>query len=302
MIKNKRNVSSDIGNNYVSYIDTDSVFIRLNYFLKNQCVDIDIWDHLNRNIKVKYLLLLSKVIEIFVNDKSYNQTQLIDYNSIITQDDFSIKLKQEIVCSNMLHIGAKMYAYHVINEEGYDEDFIDAKGIEIVRSSSPVIFRKALKDVLEKLLKGYSDDVLSDIVDKYKSLFYDAKPEEISVSIGVNGIDTYIYDDFTYKKGTPYHLKAVAHYHSLLETFSISYKYPEINEGDKIKVVYIKDNPWGYGTIGYQKWPKEFFDIGISIDYDKMIEKYFINKSKILLDPINRSYILEDKTIENLFF
>jgi DNA polymerase elongation subunit (family B) len=288
--------------NYISYIDTDSVFIKLNQYLIDQKVDINLWNNLDKKTKIHFLLKLSKEIESVINNKSYNYTQLQDYNSIITEDDFSIKLKQEIICSNMLHIGPKMYAYHVINEEGYNTNKIDAKGIEIVRSSSPTIFRKSLKDILERLLKGDSDDQLNSIVKSYKNEFYYAKPEDISVNIGVNGLEEYISSDNTYKKGTPYHIKSVAHYHCLLHEFDIEYKYEQIKEGDKIKVVYIKKNPWGFETIGYYKFPNEFLDKGLSIDYDKMIEKYFTNKVKILFDPINRSSILNDNTIENLFF
>jgi DNA polymerase elongation subunit (family B) len=288
-------------NNYVAYIDTDSVFIMLNQFLINQGVDIDKWNALDRDIKVKYLLKLSKEIETHVNNKSYNQTQLIDYNSTIEQDDFSIKLKQEIVCSNALFLAPKMYAFHVINEEGYDTDDVSAKGIEIVRSSAPTVFRNALKEILELLLKGHSDEELSEKVDKYKQMFYKAKPEDISVNTGVNGIDKYI-TEFEYGSGTPYHIKGIAHYHFLLDQFGISNKYSHIKEGDKCKVVYLLPNKYNVPNITYYKYPKEFIDNGIKIDYDTMIEKYFMNKARIILDPINRSNILEDKGVEDVFF
>jgi len=290
-----------MGNNYVAYIDTDSVFIMLNQYLIDQGVDIEKWNAIDKDTKVKFLLRLSKEIETHVNDKSYNHTQLVDYNSIVDQDNFSIKLKQEIVCSNALFLAPKMYAFHVINEEGYDTDNVDAKGIEIVRSSAPTAFRNALKTILELLLKGHSDEELSTLVDKFKKEFYKAKPEDISVNIGVNGIDKYIVDG-EYRKGTPYHIKGIAHYHFLLKELGIEHKYEHIKEGDKCKIVYLRPNKYGLDTVTYYKWPKEFFDNGILIDYDIMIEKYFINKAKIILDPINRAGILEDKGVEDLFF
>jgi len=288
--------------NYVAYIDTDSVFIMINDFLINQGIDIDKWNSLDKKIKIPLIIKLSKSIENIVNKKSYQNIQLVDYGSIITDDDFSIKLKQEIVCPNALFLSPKMYAFWVLNNEGYDCDEIDAKGIEIVRSSSPTVFRKALKEVLERLLKGDNDSILSDIVDNYKQIFYNAKPEDISVNIGVNNLDKYIDEDGYPILGTPYQVKGVACYHLLLNEFNISHKYERIKEGDKIKIVYIKNNPWKFNAISYYKWPEEFTNNGIRIDYDLMIEKYFINKAKILLDPINRSGILDDKGVESLFF
>ncbi len=282
--------------------DTDSVFIMLNKFLVNQGIDIEAWDVLDNKVKIPLILKLSKIIETFVNKRSYHDIQLKDYNSAVLEDDFSIKLKQEIITSRMLHLGPKMYCYHVINNEGYDCDNIDAKGVEIVRSSAPTIFRNALKKILERLLKGDDDSVLSGIVKEYKNKFYDAIPEDISVNIGVNNLDKYINEDNHYLKGTPYHIKAISHYHCLLDEFDINHKYERIKEGDKIRLVYIKKNKWGFDTVGYYKWPVEFDDNDIQIDYDKMIKKYFINKAKIILDPINKDKILNDDSIVNLFF
>jgi len=282
--------------------DTDSVFIKLNKLLINQGVDIQKWNTIDQDIKIKLLLKLSKNIEDIVNDRCYYDVQLNDYNSIVQEDDFSIKLKQEIICSNALFIAPKMYCYHIINDEGYDCDKIDAKGVEIVRSSAPTIFRNALKKILERLLKGDDDSVLSGIVEEYKDKFYDTIPEDISVNIGVNNLDKYINEDNHYLKGTPYHIKATSHYHCLLDEFDINQKYERIKEGDKIRLVYIKKNKWGFDTVGYYKWPVEFDDNDIQVDYDKMIEKYFINKAKIILDPINKTKILDDDSIVNLFF
>ena len=116
--------------NYISYIDTDSLFIKLGFFLEKQGVSKEKWDNLDQDVKVKYMIKLSKLIESRVNERSFNELQIKDYGSTVPENDFSIKFKQEIICSNILHLGPKMYAYHTINDEGFDCDKIDAKGIE----------------------------------------------------------------------------------------------------------------------------------------------------------------------------
>ena len=287
---------------YISYIDTDSLFIKLNQFLGNQGIDMDKWANLSQNVKVGYLIKLSKAIEKIVNHRSYEEIQRGDFNSTVDQEDFSIIFKQEIICSNILHLGAKMYAFHTINDEGWDCDKIDAKGIEIVRSTSPKVFRSALKDLLEHLLKGKDDEFLSDMVDSHKATFYSAKPEDISVNTGVNKLAEYINEDFEYRKGTPYHVKGVANYHFLLKSLDLTNRYESIKEGDKCKVVYLKKNKYGFNILTYYRWPKEFTEHGIMVDYDIMIEKYFSAKAHILLDPINRESILEDNSIMDEFF
>lgn len=287
---------------YISYIDTDSLFIKLNQFLRDKGIDMDKWALLPQKTKVKLLIKLSKTVEKVVNERSYNEIQRGDYNSKVDIDDFSIVFKQEIICSNILHLGPKMYAYHTINDEGWDCDKIDAKGVEIVRSTSPKVFRSALKDLLERLLKGADDDILSKLVEEHKATFYSAAPEDISVNTGVNKLAEYINDDYTYKSGTPYHIKGVANYHFLINKLNIHKRYESIKEGDKCKVVYLKKNKYGIEVMTYYIWPEEFTKAGIQIDYDTMVEKYFIAKGHILLDPIQREKILEDKTTMDLFF
>ena len=260
------------------------------------------WNALPQDTKVRLLIKLSKCIERDVNNRSFLELQQKDYGSNVERDDFSIVFKQEIICSNILHLGPKMYAYHTINDEGWDCDKVDAKGIEIVRSTSPKVFRSTLKDLLTYLLKGETDDQLYERVEKHRDNFFKASPEDVSVNTGVNNLSTYIDEDNKYKKGTPYHVKGVSNYHFLLKELRLNNKYESIKEGDKCKVVYLKKNRYGFKVMTYYKWPKEFDVNGIIVDYELMIDKYFIAKAHILLDPINRESILEDRSVVDMFF
>ncbi len=288
---------------FVSYIDTDSLFIRLGHFLKRQGVDIPVWDALPQATRVEYLLKLSKYIEDDINDRMFEETQCVDYTSAVDREDFTIGFKQEIVCDNALHISPKMYAFHVINEEGFDCDKVDAKGIETVRSSSPRVFREGLKGLLKLILTSTpDDDMISYISDKIVG-FYTAQPEHISVNIGVNNILKYREPDDKWKKGTPYQVKGAINYMFLLREMKLSHKYEPIHEGDKCKFTYIKPNKWGIAGITYFEWPKEFKAQGIIPDVDLQIEKYFVGKSKILLEPIHKLNLLDSSNnAESDFF
>ena len=287
---------------YISYSDTDSLFIRFSHFLEISGIDTKIWNSLPQSSRTPILIKLSKAVERVVNERSFNELQIGDYNSFVKRDDFSIKFKQEIICSNMLHLGSKMYAYHVVNNEGFDCDKVDAKGIEIVRSTSPKVLRTALKDLLEHLLKGKDDEFLNNLMETHKKGFYKVIPEDISINSGVNNISEYVNEDFTFKPKTPYHIKGVGNYHFLLNKLNITWKYEQIKEGDKVKVVYLKKNRFGIDVLSYYRWPREFTANGILVDYQKMVDKYFTSKAKILLDPINRSSILDDRSAMSDFF
>jgi DNA polymerase elongation subunit (family B) len=278
---------------FVSYIDTDSLFIRLGHFLDQQGVDIPVWDALPQETRVKYLLKLSKYIEGNINDRMFEETQCIDYTSAVPRDDFSIEFKQEIVCDNALHIAPKMYAFHVINDEGFDADKVDAKGIETVRSSSPTVFRDGLKGLLELLLTATPDDDIMEYVSDKIVAFYNARPEDISTNIGVNNMAKYRDPDNMYIKGTPYHIKGALNYMHLLKKFELDHKYEPIREGDKCKFTYVKKNMHGIDGITYFEWPKEFKKHGILPDVEKQIEKYFVGKAQILLEPIHKMNLLD---------
>jgi len=282
----------NIRESYISYIDTDSLFIRLGHFLKVQGVNIPSWNALDKKVKVGYLLKLSKYIENNINERMYNETQLVDYTSMVDKDDFSIKFKQEIICDNALHISAKMYAFHVINQEGFDTDKVDAKGIETVRSSSPKVFRLALQGLLKLILTNTDDDSIKIYISDKIVEFYSASPEDISVNIGVNGITKYKEGESSYSKGTPFQVKGAINYMFLLKELGLSHKYEPIHEGDKCRFTYIKKNKWGIDGITYFEWPKEFKEHGIIPNYDIQIEKYFLGKAEILLNPINKNNLL----------
>lgn len=287
---------------YVVYVDTDSLFIDLNRYLFNKGVPMRLWDKLDQKKKSEYLLRISKVLEKNIGSRMFDEVQTIDYNSSVPMDVFSIGFKQEIVCKSVIFIAPKMYSFHVINNEGFDCDKIDNKGIEVVRSTSPSVFRAALTDIIKRLLNEEGDDTLIELIEKYKKDFYNSCPEDMSINVSANNISKYVDADNMYQKGTPYNIKGVSHYHRLLKEFNIDSRYPMISEGDKCKFIYLKPNRYGIDSITYYQYPKEFIDRGVVPDYSKMIEKYFDNKISIILDPIKRSDIINGYSTMDSFF
>jgi len=287
---------------YVAYIDTDSLFLMIGEFLNNNGISRGMWEKIPQDTRTDYCITISKIIENVVNDRAYNETQLTDYNSIVEYDDFRIDFKQEIVCPASIFLAPKMYCFNVVNEEGFSCDKIEAKGIEIVRSNSPKVFRNVLKELIERILKGDDDNTLRELIDDKKSKFYSSIPEDISTNIGVNNISEYVDENNLCSKGTPYQVRGAANYHWLLNEFDLNWKYEKINTGDKCKVVYIKNNKYGIRILSYYEYPQEFLDNGILPDYNVMIEKHFEKKARIILDPLNRGGIVDGRSVEDEFF
>lgn len=284
---------------YVIYMDTDSNYNNFGMFRKQWITD-EKWDNLTEEERVKTVDDVAKIVEDYVNNKVFNETQMKVYNS--TVEDFKITYKQEKIARSGLFIRKKKYATWTILDEGVKKNSISITGLEIIRSETPSMFRDALKDLLDMIIKGANDKSVKDKYDEYKKIALTLRPEEVSANMGVNNIQKYINNNNQAAKGTPWHVKGVGNYRMLAEHLGISNKYPEVNEGEKAKVIYVKPNNFNIEAITYQYWPSEFSDAGIQPDYQRMIDKFFTKKVEYLLSPMGRDAVLKQNRFVNVFF
>ena len=285
-----KNKKTDYVNDYVKYIDTDSLFVGLGDWINDQGYEKE-WNALSDDDKIKNIKVISNIIEKYIDDRIFNEVQLRDYNSQVY--DFKIGFKQEIIAKTALFIKKKKYAYWLLNKEGVSKDEIKVTGLEIVRSESAEAIRPRLKEVMEMIMKQKSDDEIAKTIRKYKKELNKLSAEELAANIGVNGIKKYLgVNNHSPKSGTPWHVKGVYNYRLLLKELGIKDKYEDIYEGLKAKVIYVKKNPYIDGTITFHEWPKEFDEI-IQFDAETMIDKFFIKKVKLLLEPIGKENIVD---------
>lgn len=276
--------------------DTDSLFIHIGKVLE-QNIDKDILQQMAEKEILDTVKKVNILIENYVNDRIYREMQRIVYNSAET--DFRIKFKQEIIAKSVLFVKKKKYSAWHINEEGATVDRIKTTGLEIVRSDTPEVVRPVLKEIITMILKGNSDKEISDRVLSIKKELLSSTPEQISTNTGVHNLSKYIGADNSCRKGTPIHVRSVANFRSLTRFLKIENKYEDIVDGSKVKIVYLKKNKFGFDSIAFLRWPSEF-DKVIQIDYDKQIEKVFLNKVQILLEPMNKINLLNGKAKEIL--
>ena len=282
----------------VIYIDTDSLFVGLGRWIE----DVGYGEYFNKlsdDRKIEYIKKISRAMERYIDNRIFNETQLLDYNSQV--HDFKIAFKQEIIAKTALFVKKKKYAYWLRNDEGIPTNKIKVTGLEIVRSESAEAIRPRLKKVMEYIMKQKADNDISNLIRMYKKELSQLDPESLAANIGVNGIKKYIGSG-TPKKGTPWHVKGVWGYRLLLKQLGIEDKYEDIQEGLKAKVIYVKKNPYNINTITFYEWVPEFDEI-IQFDSETMIDKFFVKKIRMLLDPINKESIIDsDMSAVNAFF
>ena len=88
--------------------------------------------------------------------------------------------------------------------------------------------------------------------------------------------------------GCPIHVRGGLVYNHFLRVHKLSNKYPLINNGEKIKFIFLKEpNTVQSNVISFpQGGIPEELDLAKYIDYNTQFEKSFLDPLKIILDSI----------------
>ena len=295
-VANKLNefVNKEVGTKnveYSFYSDTDSTYITLGALVEKNLKNKDkqsIVDVLD-----KYC---SKQIEPTINDACESLSEYLNaYKRNIT-------FKREIIADRGIWIAKKRYAVNVYNSEGvsYDPPKLKVLGMEIVRSSTPAPVRKALKEAVSIALTK-DEETLKRYVADLEAKWHTLEPEDIAFPRGVNGVKEYSDPNSIFRKGTPIHVRGALIYNHLVTSKGLEKKYQLIQEGDKIKFLYLREpNPLGTHVITFAGEVPPEFNLREYIDYDTMFEKSFLEPLNSLLSCIGWK-VKETASLEGLF-
>ena len=112
-------------------------------------------------------------------------------------------------------------------------------------------------------------------------------PEDIAFPRGCNNLIKYDSESDIYMKGTPIHVRGSLLYNHQINKLDLTHKYERIQDGDKIKFLYLKEpNSIGENTIAFvTKLPKEF-NLKQYIDYETIFTKAFLDPLENIIDPL----------------
>lgn len=209
--------------------------------------------------------------------------------------------KREAIASKGLIRGKKNYALYIHNSEGvtYNPPKLKPMGIEIVRSSTPKWARKSLKECLQMMFEK-DEQTLKNHFEKLEAEFKKLPVEDIAFPRGVSDIDKWSADGRGYKGRCPIHVRASLLYNMHTSKFQ---KYAPIQNGDKIKFVYLKmPNSIGENIIGFPAGgtlPKE---LGLDkyVDYEKQFDATFKEPLQSLTD-VAEFALVDITTLEDFF-
>jgi len=278
---------------YVIASDTDSIYLNLGplvtKFFSNRSSD-----------KAAIVSLLDKIcqdkLEPFI-EQSYQE--LADYVQAYEQ---KMQMKRENIADTGIWTAKKRYILNVWNSEGvaYAEPKLKIMGLEAVKSSTPAPCRQKIKDALKVIVNGTEDDVIKFISD-FRKEFKQLPPEQIAFPRTASNVDKFYDSSTLYKKGTPIHVRGSLLYNHLIKQNKLETRYPKINNGEKIKFIYLKvPNPIMENVVSFiADFPKEL-EISKYVDHDLQFDKSFVEPVRAILDSIGWS-VEKKVTLESFF-
>jgi DNA polymerase elongation subunit (family B) len=281
------------GEDYVIAVDTDSVYLNMGPLVETvykgrEKTTEGIVSFLDKVCQVE----LEKYIE-----SCYQE--LADYVNAYEQ---KMQMKRENIADRGIWTAKKRYILNVWDSEGvrYETPKLKMMGIEAVKSSTPAPCRVKIKEALNIIMNKTEDDLIS-FVETFKKEFYKLPPEDISFPRSVNELTKYRSVSTIYQKGTPIHTRGSLLYNHYIKDKSLDSKYPLINNGEKIKYVYLKTpNIIHENVISFiQQFPKEL-GLGKYVDYELQFDKSFIEPLKSILNCIGWN-VEKTNTLESLF-
>jgi len=261
---------------YNIYVDTDSVFYQAAPLVKarNPEIDVDSDEQM-----IPAILSVAKEVQDHIN-MVYDSMSKKMFN--VSNHRFDIK--QETIAKGGFWVSKKRYAQWIINDNTVNCDKLDVKGLDVKRSSFPTYFKEVMETVLMDILKAEDKDIIDDKILKYKREMSEQYFVDIAKNSAVKDMSKYVFKNQAigeFMKGTPAHVKAALTYNQLLKYYKAPYKYEPMKDGDKIKWVYLKNNPLGLDSVGLTGYndPKEILDLVEQyIDYDLIWQKELENK------------------------
>ena len=278
---------------YVIASDTDSIYLNLGPLVQTVYKGREVSNE-------KIVSFLDKVCDVELEKYISSSYQtLADYVGAYDQKMF---MKRENIADRGIWTAKKRYILNVWDSEGvrYEQPKMKIMGLETARSSTPAYYRDKLKKAFKIIIDKSNDDLIS-FIENVKKETKEMEIADISFPRGLNGLGKYKSSSDMYAKGTPIHVRGAILYNHHVKRLKLTHKYPYIQEGEKIKFVYLKKpNPIGENVIAYlQTLPKEF-NLQKYIDYNLQFEKSFLEPLKNVVETIG--WMVEKKgTLESFF-
>ena len=289
--------------NFCTYVDTDSNYFHAEPLLKHLYPNFselpaEEQDDLLEKMALKYQDLITEYYDTLANE-AFNINQ------------HRLEMKTECTIRSGFFSGKRRYAQYITKKEGIKVEDIDVKGLDFMKSNFPPLFKKFFNGILDKILFGATRNEIDQEILEFKNSLDTLPLELLGKPTGVKDIKKYIERPpgagnifTTLKTGAPVNVKAAVRYNDFLKFKGLDKKHSQIVAGDKIKWVYLKDNPYKIDTMGFLDFdfPKEIRTfVEQYIDRDKAFDSILKNKLESFYKDLSWGSLTLNTHVNNFF-
>jgi DNA polymerase elongation subunit (family B) len=268
--------------NYCAYVDTDSNYFNAEPLLRHLYSNFDEMSDKDRDSVLEKEAL--KYQDIITND--YDRLAKDCFN--VTSH--RLEMKTECVIRSAYFRATRRYAQWITKQEGIENETLDVKGLEFKKANFPPVFGKFFKSCLEQVLKGVPKHEIDSQLLEFRRQILSG---EIPLADIGNPQAVKKMNKFTERKaragemfssigkGAPAAVKASIIYNDLLRFWKLDKKYNYITQGEKIKWIYLKSNPYRIEAIAFLDYdiPEQIHTfIEQYADRQKVFESILLNK------------------------
>jgi DNA polymerase elongation subunit (family B) len=264
---------------YVVTSDTDSLFI--------ECKDLVLQRYPETKTKDEYIkavLEIATEIQKAANDNIDKVTR--EYFNVKERSHY-FELKQEVIIERGYFAGKRRYAMYIVNKEGVTVDELDMKGLDLMKSNMTPMYSKFGEKLIQDIMFGKPKSEIDQQIIDFKKHVKTIPIAELAKPTGVKQVSSYIDRKpgvgeifSTLRLKCPINTKAAIWYNDLLRFKKLDKQYPCFTEGDKMKYIQLKDNPYRIDVIGFTGKDPEFIEQFIDqyADRDEGFEATLMNK------------------------
>jgi len=280
-------MNKKLGTDNIDYVvtsDTDSLFVQvkelalqMNPELVN--ADKDEW--------IKVVLEIASEVQELANE--YMHTLVKDlFNIDYPNEPHYFELKQEVVLERGYFAGKRRYAQYIVNKEGVTTNELDMKGLDLMKSNFPPMFKEFGEHILTEIMFGKPKAQIDKEVLEFRESLRTVDWKRILKPTGLKKMKEYIAgppnagEIFSkLKLKCPINTKAAIFYNDMLRFKKQDTNFPTFQIGDKMYIAKLKNNPYRIEVIGFNGYndPPEILEfIEKYIDRDGLFDSVIKNK------------------------
>ena len=288
---------------YVVTSDTDSLFIQVKDILVAKGINLK-----DKEACIAATLEVATEVQK-VSNEFIGQFALKAFNIPDDREHF-FELKQEVVIERGYFSGKRRYAMYIVNKEGVPVEELDMKGLDLMKSNMPVTYKKFGESIIQEIMFGKTREDINKRIVEFKKYLKTQSWDVVAKPTGVKQIRKYIkrsprngeiFSELESK--CPINTKAAIYYNDLLRFKRLDKTYSCFVEGDKMKYVTLKKNPYNISVIGFTGNDPEFITNLIEeyVDREEVFNSVLLNKLSTIYEDLGWDFPSLNENVTRFF-